>query len=83
MTVDLKYINIAIFRAVERTRKLVSLIIITSRMQASGERRHVLHKRPADLYAKSLSLLRLRVARLYLYCGISHLADFPFRQLWH
>ena len=28
----------------------------------------------ADLYAKSLSRLSLRVARLYLHCGISHWA---------
>ena len=29
----------------------------------------------ADLYAKSLSRLRLRFAGLYLHCGISHWAD--------
>ena len=29
----------------------------------------------ADLYVKSLSRLRLHVARLYLHCGISHWTD--------
>ena len=53
-------------------RKLASLAIITSKMQASGERAT---EAAADLYAQSLSRLRLRVARLYLHCGISHWAD--------
>ena len=36
-----------------------------SRIQASGERRRVLHRRPRICMHKSLSRLRLHVARLY------------------
>ena len=57
---------------------------VTSRMQASGERRRVLlyigvRGCSCIVHANSLSRLRLRVAliflrvaRLYLHCGISH-----------
>ena len=56
-------------------------MIFTSRMQALGEQRCVLHRararaRAAVVYCSNpLSWLRLHVARLYLHCGISHWVD--------
>ena len=46
-----------------------SVGVYTSRMQASGERRCVVHTR------LRLYIVLVTLARLYLHCGISHWAD--------